>query len=181
MLLICGSNGCGKSTLLKTLLGYFPIETGEIETHYCDEKMEYIPQLENTEIHFPLTLRDVLKLANGKKAQMNSILEYGLLSEQQLTNAWNTASGGERKRTLLTRALLKAPQVLMFDEPMNHLDDSSRKAMIRVMSQFLKSASEEDPRAIVMVCHQGLEAHERPLFDVVDLNLDFASAIRGNA
>lgn len=172
MLLISGSNGCGKSTLLKTLLGYFPIESGSVHSIFAQDEIEYIPQLENTEIHFPLTLRDVLKLANGKRATWDQVHEYGLLKKEQLDNAWNTASGGERKRTLLTRALLKNPSALVFDEPMNHLDERSRTAMIKVMAKFLKEATPDRPRTIIMVCHQGLEPAERVLFDVLPLNLD---------
>lgn len=171
MLLISGSNGCGKSTLLKTLLQQFPIERGTVKRTVSDAHIEYIPQLENTEIHLPLTLKDVLHISLGKKLDIQEIVKLGLLTEEQLSSAWNTASGGERKRTLLTRALLRHPRMLVFDEPMNHLDTESRGIMIAVMSKFLKR-TQSDVRAIVMVCHQGIEKEEESLFDLLHLNLD---------
>lgn len=171
MLLITGSNGSGKSTLLRTLMRQLPQVKGEIRCSIPDAKVEYIPQLENTEVHFPVTLKDVLTISQGGKVAWSDINEIGLLNETQYLSAWNTASGGERKRTLLTRALLRKPELLIFDEPMNHLDGASRRAMIRKMARFLETSDGTD-RAIIMVCHQGLEAEERPLFDVVELNLD---------
>lgn len=170
MLLITGSNGCGKSTLLKTLLGEFPAVSGKIAQKIPETRLEYIPQLENTEIHLPLTLRDVLAISQPRPLDLEEVESFGLLRREQLKGAWNTASGGERKRTLLTRALLRRPSLLVFDEPMNHLDRHSRRAMIGVMSSFLKT--DREARAIVMVCHQGLHDDEDGLFDYQLLDLD---------
>lgn len=170
MLLITGSNGCGKSTLLKTLLGQFPAESGTVRCNVASDRIEYIPQLENTEIHLPLTLRDVLSISRKEPLDEEKVESFGLLSRSQLGNAWNTASGGERKRTLLTRALMRGPSMLVFDEPMNHLDELSRRAMVRVMAEFL--SEEREVRAIVMVCHQGIKPNEEQLFKILHLNLD---------
>ena len=174
MLLITGSNGCGKSTLLKALLGQFPIAAGSIDFRAPRSRVEYIPQLENTEVHFPLTLGDVLTISRRRKLDRVSVEQFGLLKESQLGTAWNTASGGERRRTMLTRALLKNPSVLVFDEPMNHLDSESRRAMVDVMAQFLRQGP-SDARAIVMVCHQGLSPEEKERFELVHLDLDKGS------
>ncbi len=172
LLLITGSNGCGKSTLLKAILGQFRIEHGTLSCAIPEKEIEYMPQLENTEIHLPLTLRDVLTISSSGKVPWGEIASFGLVKESQLDAAWNTASGGERKRTLLTRALLKRPRLLVFDEPMNHLDVESRAAMVRVIGKFLEAGAPWAPRAVVMVCHQGLAPDERGLFDVLHLNLD---------
>lgn len=171
MLLITGSNGSGKSTLLRTLLRQIPQLEGTVHCSIPDRQVEYIPQLENTEIHFPLTLKDVLSMSRSQRVHWDDVAEIGLLSATQFYSAWNTASGGERKRTLLTRALLRSPSLLIFDEPMNHLDAESRRAMIRRMARFLDDKS-RGPRGIVMVCHQGLDDDERVLFHVKELNLD---------
>lgn len=172
LLLISGSNGCGKSTFLKLLMKEMPVKVGRLESSFPRNEIEYLPQLENTEVHMPLVLKDVLALSQAKTFSLQEIKGIGLVSEAQLDSAWNTASGGERKRTLLTRALLRKPKLLVLDEPMNHLDEASRRVMSRVLSNFLKGTTQESPRAVVMVCHQGLEADELPLFDVVPLDLD---------
>ncbi|MBY0371942.1 ATP-binding cassette domain-containing protein [bacterium] len=169
LLLITGSNGCGKSTLLRTILGENTHYWGHVSINVPNSRKVYLPQLENTEIHLPLTLLDVLTISQSRKLSEESVLRFGLLKEEHLGIAWNSASGGERKRTLLTRALMQNPSMMIFDEPMNHLDRKSRAAMISVMASFLK---EQPDRSIVMVCHQGLKPEERTLFDVTTLDLD---------
>jgi len=157
LLLISGSNGCGKSTFLKLLMRELPVKTGKLECRFASERIEYLPQLENTEVHFPLLLNDVLRISQREKVTQKTLEDIGLLSETQLESAWNTASGGERKRALLTRALLRNPHLLVLDEPMNHLDNESRAIMSRTLSNFLKKSTQQNPRAVVMVCHQGMD------------------------
>ena len=168
LLLITGGNGCGKSTLLKILLGKLSPMRGSIHTGFSFKSVAYIPQLENTEIHLPLTLRDVLSISQPR-FDWKEALSFGLLNEAHLDHAWNTASGGERKRTLLTRALMKKPSILVLDEPFNHLDEKSRESMAAAMVEFL--FPENCNRAIIMVSHQGLGSGEEDLFDVVPVPL----------
>ena len=167
LFLIRGANGSGKSTLLKVLLKEWPVDRGTLQLDFDDRSLQYIPQLENTEIHFPLTLKDVLKISIPK-VDDDDVEELGLVRRSQLQSGWNTASGGERKRVLLTRALLSNPKVLVLDEPMNHLDKASRSAMIHAMGRFLK---EDSRRSIIMVCHPGLSLTERELFSLVEMEL----------
>jgi zinc transport system ATP-binding protein len=174
VLLVSGPNGCGKSTLLKVLLQRAPIDAGEVDVHVPEYKVAYIPQLENTDVHLPFTLRDVLDISVKGSPVTSEIRRIGLLSEDQLEAAWNTASGGERKRTLLTRALLQRPSLLLFDEPMNHLDVASRRIVIKSLAAFL-SAQDGPPRAAVLVCHKGLHDEEKALFDTVYLNFGGAA------
>lgn len=169
MLLVTGSNGCGKSTLLRTLLGEATHYWGHVCTKVDASRQVYLPQLENTEVHLPLSLFDVLRISQPCAVTKDQAKAFGLLNDEHLDAAWNSASGGERKRTLLTRALMQDPSLMIFDEPMNHLDKSSRAAMIAVMARFLRDRSD---RAIVMVCHQGIRPEERLQFDVVPLDLD---------
>lgn len=172
MLLLSGSNGCGKSTLLKLLMQEQAVYQGKLQCRIPLLNTEYLPQLENTEVHLPLLLKDVLSISQDGKISKETIQEIGLLTNTQLNSAWNTASGGERKRALLTRALIRNPSLLVLDEPMNHLDQVSRSIMSRALSNFLKKSTLDSPRAVVMVCHQGLEEDEEALFKTVKLNLD---------
>lgn len=172
LFLIRGANGSGKSSLLRIMLGESVLDSGSLKLGFGARDLHYIPQLENTEVHFPLTLRDVLEISVPKVTD-ETIESLGLIAKWQLGSGWNTASGGERKRVLLTRALLSHPSVLVLDEPMNHLDRASRVAMIGAMQRFL---NQEGMRSIVMVCHQGLSAQERDGFDIVDLELRSAGS-----
>ncbi len=175
VLLVSGSNGCGKSSLLKVILGEQPLAGGRLYCAISAKRTDYLPQLENTEMHLPLTLRDVLSLSQAGDIDDSRIGAYQLLGSEHLKLAWNSASGGERKRVLLTRSLLKDPQLLVFDEPMNHLDEKSRAAVTRAIAQFLKSSTPATPRAVVMVCHQGLSPEESSQLDVVPLHLEVMS------
>jgi ABC-type Mn2+/Zn2+ transport system ATPase subunit len=181
VLLISGSNGCGKSSLLRVLLGEGEASGGRIVNRIASDRIDYLPQLENTEVHLPLTLEDVLSLSQRGPLDEDRITQYHLVDRAHLGLAWNHASGGERKRVLLTRSLLKNPGMLVFDEPMNHLDEKSRAAVTRAIAQFLKSSTDADPKAVVMVCHQGLTAEEASQLDVVELKLECLSRGRLHA
>lgn len=172
LLLISGTNGSGKSTFLRILMKEIMPKAGTFRCSIPLEQVEYLPQLENMEVHFPLTLKEVLSISQTGPISWDAVDAIGLLDREQLNTAWNAASGGERKRALLTRTLLRGPSLLVLDEPLNHLDKSSRTAMSKVLAEFLLGASETSPRAVVMVCHQGLENVERELFDIVNLNLE---------
>ena len=174
LLLIQGPNGSGKSTLLRTILGDQRRASGTIQFFLAPERIQYIPQLENTDIHWPLTLYDVLKVSVPGQLDRNAVLQFGLMEMHQLDLAWNTASGGERKKTLLTRALLRNPQLLVFDEPMNHLDVDSRRRIVGAMESFLYGAQYDavgSPRSIILVSHVGFHADEEKRFDKVQLVL----------
>ena len=112
LFLIRGANGSGKSTLLKVLLKEWPVDRGSLNLNFDFQSLQYIPQLENTEIHFPLTLNDVLKVSIPRVSEEDGE-SLGLVRRTQLRSGWNTASGGERKRVLLSRALLSDPRVLV--------------------------------------------------------------------
>lgn len=171
LVLVRGPNGSGKSTLIKAIAGLGRVSSGEIRMNIPLERAQFLPQLENTETHMPVTLLDVVGLSQTRRVTVADACQFQLLSEQQLAASWNTASGGERKRALLTCALLSNPSLLILDEPMNHLDQASRKAMILGMASFLRASTPECPRAAVMVCHQGLLDSEKPLFAFDEINL----------
>jgi len=89
------------------------------------------------------------------EVRLEQILKIGLLDAPHLGLAWNTASGGERKRTLLTRTLLQGPELLLLDEPMNHLDYASQERVKHALSAFLADHKNKT-RGIVLVSHSEL-------------------------
>jgi len=164
LLFITGPNGAGKSTLLKVLLGQFPRKSGDIRFFVPMDRIGYIPQLANTETHLPLTLRDVLKISVDGLLNLDAIFKLALIENRDLDLRWNTASGGERKRVLLTRALIKDPALLILDEPLNHLDSDSRTRTISALRDFLQSPNGL-PKALILVSHDGFSSSELSLFD----------------
>ncbi len=162
LLLIGGPNGVGKSTFLQIALGFPPskVFAGKIQLNVSSREVAWIPQLENPEFHLPLTLRDVLQISLPGPWSDGAALGVGLLKLPQLDFSWNQASGGERKRTLLTRALLHRPKLLLLDEPMNHLDTESRQLIVTVLGKYLKG----NEAAAVIISHDALSGNELSLF-----------------
>ncbi|MBI1860079.1 MAG: ABC-F family ATP-binding cassette domain-containing protein [Deltaproteobacteria bacterium] len=149
ILVVTGPNGSGKSTLLRLLLKDAPAKTGLVRCTVKRAKIGLLPQLQNIAFHLPLQLRDVIGLLT--RAHPADAARFSLIQESDLGKAWNTASGGERQRTLLTCLLLNSPELLILDEPFNHLDPSSQAIMLEALSTFLKGGS---PRAVVLVSHK---------------------------
>ncbi len=155
IILVSGPNGIGKSTLLKTLIGNLKPKRGKIELNLPFSRIGYLPQLQNTDFHLPVTLRDILEASCHHSLSVEEILSWQLLSEAQLDLSWKTASGGERKRTLLTRTLLAKPDILVLDEPMNHLDVQTRLLVENAIQKFVELPQTNGrKRAVLLVSHE---------------------------
>ncbi|MGN6208653.1 ABC-F family ATP-binding cassette domain-containing protein [Asticcacaulis sp.] len=126
-LAIVGPNGAGKSTLVKLLLGQIPADSGEIklgtnlEVAYLDQGRDALKGEE--------TLWDVLAnsgsdqiMVQGTPRHVAAYAKDFLFRENQLRQPVKSLSGGERNRLQLARALAKATNLLVLDEPTNDLD-----------------------------------------------------------
>jgi ABC-type Mn2+/Zn2+ transport system ATPase subunit len=69
-------------------------------------------------------------------------------SNPELNAAWNSASGGERQKALLSRTLLSHGKLFILDEPFNHLDQAGRENVQQIVLTLL-----EKNCAIVVVSH----------------------------
>jgi len=123
---LLGDNGCGKSTLLKILEGTDSPLTGTVTLagHCLMARVEqHLP-----EALYPLTLLDAV-LAQLPAPERDSLrwraetLLAGMgFASQDLALTSATLSGGQHTRLLLARALIREPDLLLLDEPSNHLD-----------------------------------------------------------
>jgi len=166
LLTITGPNGIGKSTLLRLLLGQTKAVAGSIQWHVAPENIGFLSQLHNREFHINLTLADILSFARPLEPRLIEQDSHGLLSQQQLNLAWNTASGGERQKALLTRVFLQDPTILILDEPMNHLDASSRQQLRSALRHFI----DDGQHAVIMVGHESsLDPTEWSPHQTIDL------------
>ncbi len=147
---VVGPNGVGKSTLLQVVQGETAPTAGSIERAFELKHLRFLTQLQNREFHLPLTLRDVLSFSAGVPITDSRVRDVGLLDPRHLDLAWNTASGGERQKTLLTKILLDEPTFVVLDEPMNHLDADGRKLLRDALRRHVAS----DERGVLMVCHE---------------------------
>ncbi len=144
---IIGPNGAGKSTLIKVLLGIVKPNSGQIKKS-SKLKFAYVPQKFNPSHSLPLRVKDLLALEQCDAAHKQHIIEETGIFKLQDAKV-QQLSGGERQRVLLARALLRKPNVLVLDEPMQGLDIQSEAELY----DYVRSLPERYGCAIVMVSH----------------------------
>ncbi|HHA2012645.1 TPA: ABC-F family ATP-binding cassette domain-containing protein [Enterobacter hormaechei subsp. hoffmannii] len=154
---LLGDNGCGKSTLLKVLDGTDSPAAGTVAlAGYClmARVEQHLP-----EAIYPLTMLDAV-LAQLPATERESLhwkaetLLAGMgFTPQDMALTSATLSGGQHTRLLLARALIGDPDLLLLDEPSNHLDLPT----LLWLEQFLQNWS----GSFVLV------SHDRQLLDAV--------------
>lgn len=161
---IIGPNGGGKTTLVRLILGLMEPSAGTITLHGPDGRpvgrlrMGYLPQRNDIDRKFPLTVYDtVLSGLMGEvgvwgrykprhhEAVRQTLTRMGL--EGMESRPLGELSGGQLQRTLLGRALVARPDVLILDEPDTYLD---RRHEARLYD-LLEEANREC--AVILVSH----------------------------
>lgn len=123
---LIGHNGCGKSTLLKILSGDLDATSGTLTlSNQC--LMARVEQHLPAELHNCTLLDAVLNqlpdsLHQYERWQAEVLLVSLGFDEAAWTLTAGTLSGGQHTRLLLARALIRQPDLLLLDEPSNHLD-----------------------------------------------------------
>lgn len=157
-----GPNGCGKSTLIFLLAGLYSPVSGRI----ADEKGEQLSlhQLrENVSLQeqngalFTGTIQENLFIPPEKAGQAKQLLlDFGLLKplSYHVEPDGANLSPGEQKKVLLIRALLKQACFYVFDEPLNHLDSTGKRALEERVTELMKH------REVLIVSHQEMEEVE---------------------
>src|SRR5262250_859812 len=164
---LVGPSGCGKSTLLRMIAGLEHISAGEIRI--ADRVVNHVPPKERdvamvfqnyalyphmtvaANMGFSLMLRGAAKREiDARVKEAADILGLGPL----LGRYPRQLSGGQRQRVAMGRAIVRDPQVFLFDEPLSNLDAKLRVAMrseIKGLHQRLKTTT-------VYVTHDQVEA-----------------------
>ncbi len=120
---IIGPNGGGKTTLLKILLGILPATSGKINRKKS-VRVGYMPQKTTFNKQLPITVRNFLFL--NYKIGCSNVDVFKIILDTNLTNILDyqvhDISGGELQRLMLAKALLRNPDLMILDEPLQGLD-----------------------------------------------------------
>lgn len=164
---LLGPSGCGKSTLLRMIAGLESITSGDVniaerrvnDVHPKDRNIAMVFQ--NYALYAHMKVRDNMAFSmNLKKMDKATIDERvnwaaGILSlEPYLDRLPKELSGGQRQRVAMGRAIVRNPDVFLFDEPLSNLDAKLRVQMrteIKELHQRLKTTT-------VYVTHDQIEA-----------------------
>lgn len=148
ILTVIGPNGAGKTTLLRVALGLQKPTSGTVRQR-PGLTVGYMPQRLHLDPTLPLTVKRFLALAcNNDQVKILSLLtEVG--AAQVIDSAVETLSGGELQRVLLARALVREPDLLVLDEPVQGVDVHGQVELYQLISRL------RDQRgcAVLMVSH----------------------------
>jgi len=164
---LVGPSGCGKSTLLRMLAGLEQISDGEIRIG--ERRVNDVPPkqrdiamvFQNYALYPHMTVREnmsfALMLAKLDAATIEAKVGRAadILGLKDLLQRYpRQLSGGQRQRVAMGRAIVRDPQVFLFDEPLSNLDAKLRVAMrteIKELHQRLRTTS-------IYVTHDQIEA-----------------------
>lgn len=118
---LIGPNGAGKTTLLRVALGLLAPDSGAVRRR-PGLRIGYLPQRMAVSETLPLTVRRFLQLAErARGGRLDAVLEEVGAAHTPQTPL-RLVSGGELQRVLLARALLREPELLVLDEPVQGVD-----------------------------------------------------------
>ncbi len=164
---LVGPSGCGKSTLLRMIAGLEEITAGEVNiggrvvNRVPPKERDIAMVFQNYALYPHMTVRDnmsfALMLAKQSKDEIEKRVRKAadILGLAQLLDRYpRQLSGGQRQRVAMGRAIVRDPQVFLFDEPLSNLDAKLRVQMrteIKELHQRLKTTS-------IYVTHDQIEA-----------------------
>lgn len=164
---LVGPSGCGKSTLLRMIAGLETVSSGEIRiggrvvTNAPPKERDIAMVFQSYALYPHKTVAEnmgfPLKMAKRPKAEINEKVRRAaeiLDLTPYLERYPKQLSGGQRQRVAMGRAIVRDPQVFLFDEPLSNLDAKLRVTMrveIKELHQRLKTTT-------VYVTHDQIEA-----------------------
>ena len=158
---ILGKNGSGKSTLLRLIGNILTPDEGEIRLSSTKIDTSYISGNERS-FFWRLTVFENLEFFSKIYGMSSKDLKeeiYNILSKLELLRYANTKftslSSGFKKRVSIARALIKKPDIFLFDEITSSLDQTTRK---QIISTVIELGAKGDNKAIMWATHDVDEA-----------------------
>jgi len=145
---VIGPNGGGKTTLVRALLGLLPAETGTV-SRADGLRIGYVPQRLHIDRTLPLSVARLMTATqpSGRNEVDAALAETGV--EALRDRPVQALSGGELQRVLLARALLRKPDLLVLDEPVQGVDFGGEA----VLYQLIADLRDRRHLGILMVSH----------------------------
>lgn len=132
---IVGKNGCGKTTLLKLLMGTQKVDKGEIFLS-SSAKLGYLSQ-DIDHLDLEKKMIDYLQIKSRQdRIRIQTLLIKMGFSEDMLSQSLGSLSLGELTRLRMIELIIYACDLLILDEPLNHLDLNSREKLEEVLADY---------------------------------------------
>ena len=164
---LVGPSGCGKSTTLRMIAGLEDITSGEIRiggkivNDLPPRERNISMVFQNYALYPHMTVREnlgfSLKIAKIDDAEIDKAINKaaGILGlEELMERKPATLSGGQRQRVAMGRAIVRQPEVFLFDEPLSNLDAKLRTQM----RAEIKKLHQKVGNTIIYVTHDQVEA-----------------------
>ncbi|MEP7328715.1 MAG: sn-glycerol-3-phosphate ABC transporter ATP-binding protein UgpC [Betaproteobacteria bacterium] len=164
---LVGPSGCGKSTLLRMIAGLEEITHGEVSigdrvvNRVAPKERDIAMVFQNYALYPHMTVRNNMSFALTLAKQPKDVIEAHVKKAADILGLApyldrypRQLSGGQRQRVAMGRAIVRDPQVFLFDEPLSNLDAKLRVQMrteIKELHQRLKTTS-------IYVTHDQIEA-----------------------
>ncbi len=167
VLAIVGSSGSGKTTLMNLILRFYDPTSGAIKINGQDIRgfkvwslREKIGIVTQETILFNATIRENIAYGNPEasleQVRAAAAIAYADQFIEALPNKYDTnlgerglrLSGGQRQRIAIARALLKDPEILVFDEATSHLDTESEREVQKALENAMKG------RTVFVIAHR---------------------------
>ncbi len=149
---LVGPNGAGKSTLIKLTVGLEALQQGTITIYgnpagECRHRVALVPQRSEVDWRFPVTVRQVVMM--GRYVHLGWLKRPRSEDRDAVQQAMNTMeiadladrqvgelSGGQQQRVMLARTLAHDAQLLLLDEPLNHVDVATQELIFHVLEEL---------------------------------------------
>jgi zinc transport system ATP-binding protein len=132
---LIGPNGAGKTTLVRIILGLLKADSGAVKLRPA-LRIGYMPQQLILSENMPLTVARFLSLGARKGDREIKEIVDRLAIDRFMRQPMQRLSGGERQRVLLARALMRQPDLLVLDEPVQGVDITGQASLYTLITEI---------------------------------------------
>ncbi len=152
-IILRGPNGCGKSTIIKGILGIAHTIEGSVNWSINKEHIGYVPQETVISSGIPYTAFDIAQCGiykphkAARKKVMDALAAVEMDSKADIR--FGDLSGGQKRRLLFARALVRDPKMMILDEPTANVDQHTEKVIERLITDIIS----KNEAAVIAVAH----------------------------